>query len=408
MRRVPSLGQVPVALRDDQGFRAAARAALRPLRDAAGAPDADPRGVLSRNRRAGSDPGQRTRAARVENTCPSASPTRSSPKGSRAVPGGVLQSERGAQIGDRGTRTAADGAGALRLLQRRVRLRSAAGCAPFADRRRGDQGQNDARGCGAPARGLSPTRASPPLRCCAPWASRTISRICWTLASAGSAGAPGMRTEILSAHSNLSHAPSHLTLAMGDFAGSMVGTLQFRRFAEGERFRHRGGGSRGRARRSGGVRDDLPGIRAPDLWAVPAAHRSAGGRRGLHPGVLRRGLALARAIRGSGVSFPHGCSASRFVRCLPAAAALRASREVGEPRRRAPRPARSWRRAADRPRARHRRLPEGARDVLVLVGIYGYSHGEAASALGVAEGTCKAQLHRARGLLSAALGLEEA
>jgi RNA polymerase sigma-70 factor (ECF subfamily) len=53
-------------------------------------------------------------------------------------------------------------------------------------------------------------------------------------------------------------------------------------------------------------------------------------------------------------------------------------------------------------------LPEGARDVLVLVGVYGYSHGEAATALGVAEGTCKAQLHRARGLLSAALGLEDA
>lgn len=52
-------------------------------------------------------------------------------------------------------------------------------------------------------------------------------------------------------------------------------------------------------------------------------------------------------------------------------------------------------------------LPEGARDVLVLVGIYGYSHAEAAGALGVAEGTCKAQLHRARGLLNAALGLEE-
>lgn len=51
-------------------------------------------------------------------------------------------------------------------------------------------------------------------------------------------------------------------------------------------------------------------------------------------------------------------------------------------------------------------LPEGARQVLVLVGIYGYSHSEAASALGVAEGTCKAQLHRARGLLSEALELE--
>jgi RNA polymerase sigma-70 factor, ECF subfamily len=51
-------------------------------------------------------------------------------------------------------------------------------------------------------------------------------------------------------------------------------------------------------------------------------------------------------------------------------------------------------------------LPEGARHVLVLVGIYGFSHAEAAHALDIAEGTCKAQLHRARGLLAAALGLE--
>ena len=52
-------------------------------------------------------------------------------------------------------------------------------------------------------------------------------------------------------------------------------------------------------------------------------------------------------------------------------------------------------------------LPDGARHVLVLVGIYGFSHAEAAHALGLAEGTCKAQLHRARGLLSAVLGLEK-
>ena len=51
-------------------------------------------------------------------------------------------------------------------------------------------------------------------------------------------------------------------------------------------------------------------------------------------------------------------------------------------------------------------LPDGARHVLVLVGLYGFSHAEAAHTLGIAEGTCKAQLHRARGLLAAALGLE--
>lgn len=52
-------------------------------------------------------------------------------------------------------------------------------------------------------------------------------------------------------------------------------------------------------------------------------------------------------------------------------------------------------------------LPEGARHVLVLVGIYGHSHADAAASLGIAEGTCKAQLHRARQLLAASLRLEE-
>jgi RNA polymerase sigma-70 factor (ECF subfamily) len=44
-------------------------------------------------------------------------------------------------------------------------------------------------------------------------------------------------------------------------------------------------------------------------------------------------------------------------------------------------------------------LPQGARDALLLCGVYGYEHSEAASMLGIAVGTCKAQLHRARGLL---------
>jgi RNA polymerase sigma-70 factor, ECF subfamily len=52
------------------------------------------------------------------------------------------------------------------------------------------------------------------------------------------------------------------------------------------------------------------------------------------------------------------------------------------------------------------RLPDGARDVLVLHAIYGYSHIETAQMLGVAEGTCKAQLHRARSLLRERLGVE--
>lgn len=52
-------------------------------------------------------------------------------------------------------------------------------------------------------------------------------------------------------------------------------------------------------------------------------------------------------------------------------------------------------------------LPTGARQVLVLCGIYGYSHEEAASVLEIAVGTCKAQLHRARKLLASNLGSAE-
>ncbi|MGQ0430201.1 MAG: RNA polymerase sigma factor [Gammaproteobacteria bacterium] len=53
-------------------------------------------------------------------------------------------------------------------------------------------------------------------------------------------------------------------------------------------------------------------------------------------------------------------------------------------------------------------LPAGARDIVVLHGIYGYSHEEAASMLGVAVGTCKAQLHRARQLLRTRMRMEAA
>lgn len=45
-------------------------------------------------------------------------------------------------------------------------------------------------------------------------------------------------------------------------------------------------------------------------------------------------------------------------------------------------------------------LPTRARHVFVLVGVCGYTHEEAGDALGIAAGTCKAQLHRARQLLA--------
>jgi RNA polymerase sigma-70 factor (ECF subfamily) len=49
-------------------------------------------------------------------------------------------------------------------------------------------------------------------------------------------------------------------------------------------------------------------------------------------------------------------------------------------------------------------LPEGARHVFVLLAVYGYTHAEAGEMLGIAGGTCKAQLHRARRLLAERLG----
>jgi RNA polymerase sigma-70 factor (ECF subfamily) len=50
-------------------------------------------------------------------------------------------------------------------------------------------------------------------------------------------------------------------------------------------------------------------------------------------------------------------------------------------------------------------LPEATRHVLVLVGLYGFSHQETADALGIAVGTSKAQFYRARHMLAARLGL---
>ena len=48
-------------------------------------------------------------------------------------------------------------------------------------------------------------------------------------------------------------------------------------------------------------------------------------------------------------------------------------------------------------------LPNGARTVFVLHDVEGYQHDEIATMTGTAEGTCRAQLHRARKLLIEAL-----
>lgn len=51
-------------------------------------------------------------------------------------------------------------------------------------------------------------------------------------------------------------------------------------------------------------------------------------------------------------------------------------------------------------------LPSGARHVFVLSAVYGYSHDETGDMLGIAAGTSKAQLHRARRLLAQQLKTE--
>lgn len=48
-------------------------------------------------------------------------------------------------------------------------------------------------------------------------------------------------------------------------------------------------------------------------------------------------------------------------------------------------------------------LPDGAREVFLLFDVEGYGHGEIARLMGIAEGTSKAQLFRARRLLRKAL-----
>ena len=53
-------------------------------------------------------------------------------------------------------------------------------------------------------------------------------------------------------------------------------------------------------------------------------------------------------------------------------------------------------------------LPSGARHVFVLHAVYGYSHGETGEMLGIAEGTSKAQLSRARRLLAQQIATEMA
>ena len=52
-------------------------------------------------------------------------------------------------------------------------------------------------------------------------------------------------------------------------------------------------------------------------------------------------------------------------------------------------------------------LPRGARHVFVLHAVYGYSHDETGEMLGIAAGTSKAQLHRAKRLLVQQLNTDE-
>jgi RNA polymerase sigma-70 factor (ECF subfamily) len=193
---------------------------------------------------------------------------------------------------------------------------------------------------------------------------------------------------------------------MIDLAGSMVGTLQFRRISEGSN-------SDTESAIAAAVRGDLTAFEtiyrefAPRIYGL--CLRLTGQREAAEDCTQESFVAAWRSLgrfeKRSLFSTWLQKIAIRTV--LARRRGLRASREVAEPAEGLPDlPDHGMVPPIDLERA-IASLPEGARDVLVLVGIYGYSHGEAASALGVAEGTCKAQFHRARSLLSAALGLED-
>ena len=194
---------------------------------------------------------------------------------------------------------------------------------------------------------------------------------------------------------------------MGDLTGSMVGTLQFRRIPDVS-------DSDTEAAIAAAVRGDLTAFEtiyrqfAPRIYGL--CLRLTGQREAAEDCTQESFVAAWRSLG----RFEQRSLFSTWLQriairtVLARRRGLRASREVAEPADGLPDVPDSGNALPpiDLERA-IAALPDGARDVLVLVGVYGYSHGEAASALGVAEGTCKAQLHRARGMLSAALGLEE-
>jgi RNA polymerase sigma-70 factor (ECF subfamily) len=53
------------------------------------------------------------------------------------------------------------------------------------------------------------------------------------------------------------------------------------------------------------------------------------------------------------------------------------------------------------------RLPDGARQIFVLHDVEGYKHREIGKLIGIATGTSKGQLHRARLMLRRYLGAKE-
>jgi RNA polymerase sigma-70 factor, ECF subfamily len=193
---------------------------------------------------------------------------------------------------------------------------------------------------------------------------------------------------------------------MDDFAGNRVGILQFRQFAGAS-------DSDTEAAVAAAVRGDLAAFEtiyrdfAPRIYGL--CLRLTGQREAAEDCTQESFVAAWRSLgrfeRRSLFSTWLQRIAIRTV--LARRRGLRAGCEVGEPPQGLPdQPDHGGLPPIDLERA-IAALPEGARDVLVLVGIYGYSHGEAAAALGLAEGTCKAQLHRAREMLRGALGLEK-
>ena len=175
--------------------------------------------------------------------------------------------------------------------------------------------------------------------------------------------------------------------------------------------RRRAADRRGAFGRPARVRNAVPAARRARLRAVPAVDRARGDGRGTDAGSVRARVATACGFSRRQRVRHVAAQAHRQRRARSAARAAAVVSAPDEHRRRR----RSRCAGTTSVRQSHaeqhdlesaiRRLPPGARTVFVLHDVEGWQHDEIASRGGIAVGTSKAHLHRARQLLKEWLSL---